>query len=315
MTMKRASTCFALALSLAAWSAPADAQQRPASPDAAEAQRLFDEAKTLVDNGKWVEACPRLAESLRLDPTMTTEFRLADCYEHTGRLASAYAHYLAAADSAGHAGELTKERFARERAEKLSAQVDRIIIVPPQQPDIRVERDGRVVPRAAWGRPEPIDPGEHTVHVAAPGKTSYATIVTVTGTGGTTRVDVPTLEDAPLWRLDANTVVAAGPVSLTSQQRSATPPPSASAPVTSATVTRDSGPQAAHLGALTPWGLGLAGVGLASLGVGVGLYAGESSGAEGCTGNRCLGSVVLIGSGTVAFLLGGALALAGISSP
>lgn len=310
--MKRTAASLGLVM-MVALACPATALGQQRSPDAAEAQRLFDEAKTLADAGKWVEACPRLAESLRLDPSMTTEFRLADCYERTGRLASAYVHYLAAADAAGQMGELTKERFARERAERLSPKVDRLIIVPPAQNDIRVERDGKIVPRGAWNRPQPVDAGEHTVIVAAPGKTSYATIVNTAGNGATLRVDVPLLEDAPLWRLDANTVVPAGPISPAATIRPASPAPSGSAPVTSATVVRESPQRGANLSALTPWGLGIAGVGLVSLGAGIGLYATDNSGST-CAGGRCLASVALVGGGTVALVIGGALALAGITS-
>src|SRR5689334_22228130 len=58
---------------------------------AAAAQVLFDEGMRLMSRGDAREACPKLAEAQRLDPGMATQFRLAECYEKTGRRASAWA--------------------------------------------------------------------------------------------------------------------------------------------------------------------------------------------------------------------------------
>jgi hypothetical protein len=51
------------------------------------AQALFDEARQLTAAGRYVEACPKFAESQRIDPSMGTRFYLADCLEHIGKLA------------------------------------------------------------------------------------------------------------------------------------------------------------------------------------------------------------------------------------
>ena len=45
-------------------------------------------------------ACEKLAKSQSLDPGMGTQYRLAECYEKLGRLASAYEQYTAVADAA-----------------------------------------------------------------------------------------------------------------------------------------------------------------------------------------------------------------------
>src|SRR4051812_15569899 len=61
-----------------------------AQSPAAEAQRLFDEATKLMQDFKPALACPKFEEAQRLDPGMATQFRLAECYEKTGRLAAAF---------------------------------------------------------------------------------------------------------------------------------------------------------------------------------------------------------------------------------
>ena len=59
--------------------------------DPAAAQALFDQGRDLMRQNKHAEACPKLAESNRLDPAIGTLFHLADCYEQSGRVASAWA--------------------------------------------------------------------------------------------------------------------------------------------------------------------------------------------------------------------------------
>jgi hypothetical protein len=254
------------------------------------AQRLFDEARELAEHDRWTEACPRLAESLRLEPNMTTEFRLADCYERIGRIASAWIHYTAAAQAAQVAGETSKSRVAIERAARLEPRVDRLLIAPPAMPDIQIERDGRILPREAWNTPQPVDPGEHTVHVTAPGKTSFDALVTLTGTGQIRRVDIPVLEQAPSWRLASEA------------PRFFTEPARPDAELLPPQPRRDS--------ALRVLGWGVFGAGSASVVTGFALYAAEATSSNPCASSKCVPSVTLLGAGALAVLAGTIMVLA-----
>lgn len=140
------------------------AQQPPS------AETLFQEARALVDQGNYAEACPKLEESQRLDPAVGTQFNLADCYEHVGRTATAYALFKEVAAIARSAGKFEREKNAKERATALEAKLARVhLVVTAQAPGLEVKLDEAVIERARWEAPFPIDPGAHRVVASAPG--------------------------------------------------------------------------------------------------------------------------------------------------
>jgi hypothetical protein len=179
------------------------ASAEPSAQDSAAAQSLYDEGRKLTSNGQWAQACPKLEESQRLDPTPVTEFYLADCYEHVGRTASAWSTFLDLAATAHRSGgpkAADRERVAKNRAAALEANLTKLVIDVP--PDARVQglvvkRDGEVVGAGQWGAPVAVDPGKHSVDASAPGKRAWAVQEDVQGNGRVARVQVPALEDVP----------------------------------------------------------------------------------------------------------------------
>jgi hypothetical protein len=195
--MRRAAAVLAAALALSAHPASAEV----AAERSAAAQVLFDEAMDLLDGGRVAEACPKLEESQRLDPGMGTQFRLAECYEKLGKSASAWALYLEVAEAARGAGQSEREVVARERAKALAPRLSRLtLVVPPELGGVaglEIRRDGVVLGRTAWGTAVPIDPGERTITVSAPGKRGWQTKVNAGDGAEALEVRVPMLEDAP----------------------------------------------------------------------------------------------------------------------
>ena len=66
-----------------------------------------------MQQGKYAEACPKLEESMRLDSGIGTQFNLADCNEHIGKLATAWAGFLDVAAAAKAASQPDREKVAR----------------------------------------------------------------------------------------------------------------------------------------------------------------------------------------------------------
>ncbi|WP_437312644.1 hypothetical protein [Sorangium sp. So ce385] len=198
---------------------------RDARADTAAAQALFDAARQLMAQGRHAEACPKLEESQRLDPGIGTQFNLAACYEQVGRTASAWSTFLDVAGAAKAAGQLEREKVARQRATALEPKLIRLTITAPADApaDLQVKRDGALVGRAQWGTPVPVDPGKHTVEASAAGRSPFVKTVELNKAGASETVAVPPLAGAPAR-------AAAPPVSgpAAPPARAAAPPASAS---------------------------------------------------------------------------------------
>ena len=165
--------------------------------DSATAQALFDRGKKQMREGKYAEACAALEESQRIESRSGTALNLADCYEHAGRLASAWSTFLEAATLAKATGNTEREHGARERAAALAKRLSNLVISAPSEastPGLEIRRDGQLVGSAQLGLPLPADAGKHTIAAKAPGRKPWQTEVTVQGSASTASVVVPDLE-------------------------------------------------------------------------------------------------------------------------
>jgi hypothetical protein len=195
---------LACALACGAWPSTANAQgSASASPeDAALAETLFRDGRTLLEAGKVDAACTKLEASQKLDPKVGTLLNVAACHELQGRTASAWAEFLEAARMARVApvrDPRALEQTARSRAEALGPRIHRLAIEHPEAIalDVEILLDGRPIPRIAWSTPIPVDPGEIAITAQAPGKAPWTGRVDVTGAPATHSVAVPALAALP----------------------------------------------------------------------------------------------------------------------
>lgn len=151
-----------------------------------------------MTKGKYAEACPKFEASQQLDPGLGTMLNLAECYEKTGRTASAWAEYREAIPLARAAGSKARQDLASERAqalqERLSTLTIRAMTGEPEGVDLDIRRDGVALQPAELGAPIPVDPGEHLIEVSAPGMQPWSTKVQVGSDAAKVQVDIPKLE-------------------------------------------------------------------------------------------------------------------------
>lgn len=164
--MSTVRACSALiALAVLGLASLAHAQDPPAN-GAAASKALFDEGRALMLEGRFDEACPKIAESQRLDPHLGTLLNLAACHEKQGKVASAWVEYQKALTAARTEGQTERERLARERIEALDVRVPWLTLsvrLGEGQLPATVTLDGAAIAPIAWGKELPVDPGAHVV--------------------------------------------------------------------------------------------------------------------------------------------------------
>jgi len=238
-----------LAAAIGAFPARGVAQEPPAKPsprDSAAAEALFEQGRKLLAAGKLRQACPKFAESYRLDPALGSLLNLATCHQLEGKTASAWGEFRDAEQQARRAGDAKRQKFAADKAAALEGNLPKMIVtVTDPRPGMAVARDGVALGDASFNTALPVDPGEHVISAEAPGFKRWETRFEATA-GKRSSVVVP-----PLDRADPQVESPPTPTPASSEQ----PPPQAPAP-------GDSGITGRTVG------LVIGGVGLASLAVG-----------------------------------------------
>lgn len=180
-----------LGLLVWAWVSPAVAQSDPAA-----AQALFDAAKRLMDAGSYAEACPKLAESQRLDPAGGTLLNLAICQEKLGQTATAWESYKHARDLSRREQREDRAALAQEYLDAVEPKLSRLTIEVPagaRAEGLLVTRNGVEVGSAAWGLAIPTDPGEIVIEAKAPGHEPWSQRVVLGAEHDAKTVQVPVL--------------------------------------------------------------------------------------------------------------------------
>jgi hypothetical protein len=158
------------------------------------AQSLFDDGRTLLEAGRYTEACPKFAESQRLDPGGGTLLNLALCHELEGKTATAWTEFREALSIAVRDDRKDRQELANGHITALAPKLTKLTVAVPdaiaaRDPEVTLDRSR--LPAAAWNTEIPLDPGEHRIAVSAQGLPRWETSVATLEAGHTYRVDVP----------------------------------------------------------------------------------------------------------------------------
>jgi hypothetical protein len=233
---------------------------RAQSSDASSvAEVLFQEGRRLADAGNYAEACPKFAESHRLEPAIGTLLNLGACHQKEGKLATAWSELTTALAIGKRDGRADVTEYAAARIEELAPQLPklRIQVAPEHQlVGLEVRLDGQLLLRPAWGVEAPIDPGSHTLSASAPGHASWS--IELSLAAGQMRVEAVPLLSA---------------VETTPAAQTAPLPPAA--PSGGALSPQPAEPAPKHDASAWPsqksWAVALAGVGVLGIGTSMGL--------------------------------------------
>jgi hypothetical protein len=164
------------------------------------AEQMFSEGKKLMTEGKFDDACPKLAESQRLDPGGGTILNLAVCHESQGHFASAWSEFREALGLARTDGRRDREQLAQEHLTLVEPKVSHLTFAMEPKVSVSgmtIKLDGQALGQAAWSSPLPVDPGPHDIVVSAPGKLDEQVAMHVGAIADSKTVTIHALEDAP----------------------------------------------------------------------------------------------------------------------
>jgi hypothetical protein len=230
-------------------------------PDAgARAQALFDEARNLMKDGRYSEACPKLAESQRLDPGGGTLLNLGICHARVGLNATALGELRSALARAQADGRTDRMKTAQRHIDDLTPLLSwlRVRAASDTPPGLRIEIDGVELAHANLGAEFPIDPGVHVVQASAPGKKPWSKSVQIAPASDHQSVEIPPLEPE-----------SSPPVSAPSTApRTAPPPVVRSEPAPFVRANREGGGELEASDSTRFIGYASGGIGLVALGVG-----------------------------------------------
>jgi hypothetical protein len=139
----------------------------PGDPAAAEA--LFRAGREHVEAGDWSTAYTMFLASNRLDFALGTLMNLAACEEHIGKVATAWEQYRELLESLPPGDD--RRAYVAESVNRLERLVPRLTVFLPVAfaAGVVVTEDDVELRGASLGADLPVDPGDHSVAVIAPG--------------------------------------------------------------------------------------------------------------------------------------------------
>ncbi len=183
MTTLRA-TLIACGLGLGVWaSSPRVAHADPTQADLQMAKDLFGKAEKDEEAKDWSAALEKLRRAYAIKSTAGLRFHIAVCEENLGQLVDALHDYEAAEDLAKADKTDKGKQVLTVIAEPLLAIRARVphlkLTLPADVTDGEITLDGKKLPQEEAGHAVALEPGPHRVEATAPGRTPFATTMTL----------------------------------------------------------------------------------------------------------------------------------------
>jgi tetratricopeptide (TPR) repeat protein len=212
------------------------------SIDPAAATELFKQGRALMEKGDYTAACPKFAESARLDAKVGTLLNLAECEDKLGQIAEARQHLQLAIDRARIDND-DRLQLATDKLAAIDARVPRLTVAlsAGAPPSTVVQRDGVLLEGASLDNALPVDPGHHVIVASADGYEAKSFTVDLKES------EKQRIEVAPGAKLPATTKTTTSSANLSTT--------SDASPSSSSSATRT-------------WGFVIGGLGIVGLGVG-----------------------------------------------
>jgi hypothetical protein len=183
------------------------------------AESLYQDGKRYLQAEDYGHACPKLAQSYKIDPAGGTALLLAICYEQQGKLASAWARYNDALALAKRDAREDRQRRAQEGLETVEPKLSYIrLTLDPSgsgMAGLTLSIDGTELPAISDTR-LPIDPGLHQLIIKAPNHEDWKTEIDVGGPAEVKDVWVPALRsETRVSTIPSSPTRAASPLPVT----------------------------------------------------------------------------------------------------
>ena len=166
-------------------------------------EQLYRQGQELMKENKIHDACAKFAAAYRADNTAVGALlATAACHEKEGKRAAAWGEYTAVASLAQRNGETDRAGYANDRAKALEPQLHHVVLatsfnIATAPEGFSVVLDGTTIDNGALNSQIPIDAGDHTLQVSAPGKTNFDKKFHTNDDTNTDTVAIPALADAP----------------------------------------------------------------------------------------------------------------------
>ncbi len=136
--------------------------------DPAAGEALFNQATSLLGEGRTEEACAAFTASYKADATLGTLLNLASCHEKQGKLATAWAEFREVERKAASADQAERSSVAKGMADQLELRLPRLRVrVPADIPGLTVKRGTTVLDGQLLDAEIPVDLGTHVLLACA----------------------------------------------------------------------------------------------------------------------------------------------------